>query len=69
MSGLESEKIWLKGILIACPMGRPVANCPVQTLRTLPVPERLQAVEDMELHRARVLLGRHNDCLQQREML
>jgi len=36
----EQKQTWVKGLLIDCPMGKPLDNCPAKDVRKSPIEER-----------------------------
>ncbi|MDH5298496.1 MAG: hypothetical protein OEV91_05710 [Desulfobulbaceae bacterium] len=64
---MDRIKVWLKGIIIACPMGEALPGCPARELRLLPLEERLRLVDELDFQVAATLVHQHQDCLRQRE--
>lgn len=64
---LEDKKTWVKGLVIHCPMGESVKDCPANEIRLMPIPERLRKVEDMSETSINEIIDHHYKCLAERE--
>lgn len=64
---LEYKKIWVQGLLIACPIGKPLENCPANNARDLPINERLDLVTAMNGSQLDQIIDHHQKCLHRRE--
>ena len=69
MGGLtiEQKRTWVKGLMIACPVGKPSAKCPIKESRSLPIRERLKLVDAMDEEQLTEMIARHRACLRARE--
>jgi len=56
----------VKGLLIECPMGTPVGDCPAGDIRELPIEKRLDIVDQMSDHDVNGIIAHHEECLQKR---
>lgn len=65
----EDKKIWVKGLMIHCPMGESVKDCPGNKIRLLPIPERLRKVDKMSEIEIDRIVNHHLKCLAERERL
>ena len=63
----EDKKIWVKGLVIHCPMGESVKDCPANKIRLLPIPERLRIVDEMTEDSVDEIIDHHYKCLAERE--
>jgi hypothetical protein len=64
---LEYRRTWLKGLMIDCPYGKPLDECPAKSIRQLPIKERIAFVDAMDEHAVDEVLAHHKRCLHQRE--
>lgn len=63
---LEHKRIWVQGLLMECPMGRSLEDCPAKDLRSLSIDERLKLVFDMEDDQIEWIIAHHRECLRKR---
>ncbi len=63
---LMNKRIWVKGILVECPLGKPLTDCPANALRNLPLEELIKAVNDMTADQLEMVIKYHNDCMEER---
>jgi len=63
----EHKKIWVQGLLIDCPMGKPLENCPAKDARALPIEERLKLANAMDEGQLDQIIIHHRMCLYERE--
>ncbi|MBW2739494.1 MAG: hypothetical protein JRE64_11750 [Deltaproteobacteria bacterium] len=63
----EHKKIWVLGLLIDCPMGKPLENCPAKDTRALPIEERLRLANAMDERQLDQIISHHRKCLHERE--
>jgi hypothetical protein len=63
----EQKITWVKGLLIECPMGKPLINCPLETYRELPVGERFKLADSWDDNQLTQIINHHRNCLQERE--
>jgi len=64
---LEHKRIWVQGLLIDCPMGKPLENCPARDARALPIAERLNLTTAMDENQLDQIISHHRNCLNRRE--
>lgn len=64
---IEEKKIWIKGLVIHCPMGESVKDCPANEIRLLPIPERLRIIDQMSTIDINQIIDHHSECLLRRE--
>ena len=63
---LMNKRIWVKGILVECPFGNSLSNCPANALRNLPLEELIRAVNNMSEDQLEMVIKYHNDCMEER---
>ena len=63
----EHKLIWVEGLLIECPFGNPLSDCPAIELRKLPIPERLRVAEQFTENELDEIIIHHKNCLNKRE--
>ena len=64
---LEIKRTWVYGLVIDCPMGKALDNCPAQSVRRLPLEERIAMVRQMEEIQLQEILMHHKRCFKERE--
>ena len=64
---IEHKRIWVKGLMIDCPLGTPVDDCPARDLRTLPIGKRMIAVDTMTPEQVEEVIVHHKKCLKERK--
>ncbi len=65
---LRDKKIWIKGLLVDCPLGRPLKGCPANTLRNLPIDQFAKIVKQMSEDQIDCIIEYHEKCCRKREM-
>ncbi len=63
----KHKKVWVKGLMIDCPMGIPLVDCPAKEVRDLPIPDRLKLVDEMDIDQLTGIITHHKQCLKKRE--
>ncbi len=66
---IEHKRIWIKGLMIDCPMGKALDDCPARDVRTMPVEKRLIVVDEMTPEQIEEVIVYHRQCLSKRERL
>ncbi len=64
----EQKRSWVKELLIECPTGNPLDNCPLWDLRALPNDERLKFADGMDESHLDVIISYHRQCLYKRTL-
>lgn len=64
---LEQKMTWVQGLLIACPLGQALDDCPARELRGIPLKKRLGLVKEMSGATIDQLIAHHRACLAKRE--
>jgi hypothetical protein len=65
---LEQKMTWVQGLLIDCPFGTVLANCPAKALRSIPLGKRLGLVNEMDEAQIDSIIIHHKGCLAAREL-
>ena len=63
---LMDKRIWVKGILVECPLGKPLTDCLANALRNLPLEELIKAVNNMTEDQLDSVIEYHNNCMAER---
>jgi hypothetical protein len=63
---LTNEKIWLYGLLIACPEGKPLPDCPLEKYRNRTLKERLSILESFTAEEVDEIIKHHHQCVLRR---
>ncbi|MBL7220055.1 MAG: hypothetical protein ISS69_08070 [Phycisphaerae bacterium] len=64
---IEHKRTWVKGLMIDCPMGEALDDCPARELRTMPIEKRLIVVDEMTPGQVEEVIVYHKQCLKKRE--
>jgi hypothetical protein len=65
---IEDQKIWVKGLMIDCPMGKALDTCPAKEVRAIPLRDRLKLVDEMVDEQLSQIIAHHKRCLYEREI-
>lgn len=60
---LSDKKIWVYGLLIACPEGNPLHDCPLEKYRKGSDKDRLTILENFTEEEVEEIIKLHNHCL------
>lgn len=63
----QHKRIWAKGLLINCPMGNSIEDCPAAELRKISLKERIRTVNEMEDTEVDSIIEHHEECIRNRE--
>ncbi len=63
----KSKVVWVKGLMIDCPLYSALPECPLQKYRSLPINDKFKRVDDMNEENVDAIIEHHQNCLQQRE--
>ena len=66
MNRALNNRIWIKGLVMECPHGIPVDDCPLNGLRSLPVPEANRIINGISDKQAKLYLQTHRQCYHHR---
>jgi hypothetical protein len=64
----DEKRIWLFGVVNACPLNVPLDICPFNEIRNKPVTVRWKFVCDLSDVEVDSFIDKHLDCLYKREM-
>lgn len=64
---LRDKRTWVKGIMVDCPLGNPLENCPASKIRNLPLSQLVSVVNSLPDKQIDVIIAYHENCLKQRE--
>ena len=62
-----TKKTMVKGLMVECPFGTPLPECPAIKIRKLPFTDRIEIVEHLSEDGLDELLGYHDTCAEKRE--
>ena len=63
---LEQKEIFVKDLIISCPLGKPLGDCPLNDIRSLPTETRVEIVDQMDEVRLDQIIAYHQKCLLKR---
>jgi hypothetical protein len=66
MNRLLNNRIWIKGLVMQCPHGVPVNDCPLNGLRNLPIAEANRIINDTSDAQVMTYLKTHRQCYNRR---
>ncbi len=61
------RRIWVKGLTLECPLGEPVAECPLNPLRHLPVAQMNHTINGLSDKQVDAIVKIHTQCYQSRK--
>lgn len=64
---LEETRNWVMSLMIQCPMGAPLDDCPANEARGLPLEDLVKVIADMSEHDLNAIIAHHRECLRRRE--
>ena len=64
---MGNQVIWVKGLVIECPLFVALSNCPLRKYRALPIDKKFKIVDDMSADQISLILEHHQNCLRDRE--
>ena len=64
---LRDKRIWIKGLLVDCPLGQPLKGCPANALRNLPIDQFAEIVNKMTKKQINCIIEYHENCCRKRE--
>lgn len=65
-SNNRDKRVWVKGLLVDCPVGRPLESCPASKIRGLPLPNLVSAVNRMSDRKIDAIIKYHENCARKR---
>ena len=66
MSRIQNKRIWIKGLVMECPHGTPVLDCPLNGLRNLPIHEANSVINGLPDKQVTDYLKTHRKCYNHR---
>ena len=66
MINLSDKKIFIFGLLVACPLGKAMYDCPLEKYRNVSNKERLNYLERFSDEEQDKILQHHHQCLLRR---
>ena len=66
MNRALNNKIWIKGLVMECPLGIPVIDCPLNGLRNLPIFEANRIINETSDKQTKAYLKTHRQCYNHR---
>lgn len=63
----ENRVIWVKGLMIECPLYSALPDCPLQKYRGMPIPQKFKIVDNMSDEEINQVIQSHQQCLSRRE--
>lgn len=67
LTSYEHKLTWVQGLLIDCPFGTPLADCPASEIRKLLIPERLTIAAELSEPELDEIISHQKNCLSKRE--
>ena len=67
MNRMENKRIWIKGLVMQCPHGIPMNDCPLNGLRSIPSREANKVVNEMGDYLVHAYLRSHRRCTNHRQ--
>lgn len=63
----QNRVIWVKGLMIECPLYSALPECPLQKYRGMPINEKFHIVDNMSDEEINQVIQYHKQCLGDRE--
>ncbi len=60
------KRIWLKGLILECPMGEALPDCPLNGMRHLPVAQINQTINNLPPQKVDLIIKIHKHCYHDR---
>ena len=67
MNRMLNKRIWIKGLTMQCPHGTPARDCPLNGLRSLPLMQANNVINEMSDHQVNSYLKSHRHCYNHRK--
>ncbi len=64
---LRQKRIWVKGLIIDCPVGISLENCPAKDSRLLSIDEQFELVDLLDESQLDKVISYHRKCMNERE--
>ncbi len=63
---LDDKRIWVRALLLACPMEVALDTCPLQDIRDMPLEDITRISETMAEGKLDEIIAYHQECLSRR---
>jgi len=63
----ENKVIWVKALMIECPLYSAAPDCPLEKYRSKPIPDKFHIVDHMSEETIDMVIDHHERCLNLRE--
>lgn len=60
------KRIWIKGLSVECPLGKPLDDCPLNALRFLPVAQMNHTINNLSDDQVSSIMTIHQHCYHER---
>ena len=60
------KRIWIKGLALECPMGKPLDDCPFNALRHLPAAQMNNTINNLSDDQVSSITTIHQHCYHER---
>jgi hypothetical protein len=60
------KRIWLKGLVMECPAGEPLHDCPLNGMRSLPITQINHTINDLSDEKVDAIINIHKHCFHDR---
>lgn len=64
---LRDKRTWVKGLMVDCPMGTALEDCPAGKIRSLPVRELVRIVNSLSEKQLDDIIECHEECITERQ--
>ena len=64
---IQNRVIWVKGLMIECPLLSAIDTCPLEKYRSMPINEKFKLVDEMTEEQINQTIEYHQKCLHSRE--
>jgi len=64
---MRTYELDLMGLVVDCPFGEALWNCPLKSIRTLPLRERIRKVKKLSVPEMERIVAYHKTCVERRE--
>ena len=62
-----NNRVWIKGLIVECPLGIPLRDCPLNGLRSLPLRQINSIVNGLPKDKLNELMAAHRECYNHRQ--
>jgi hypothetical protein len=61
-----NNRVWIKGLVMECPKGTPLHDCPMNGLRSLPISQANKTINGLSADSLKALIVSHRVCYHHR---